>query len=264
MAKQRSGLHKQVSHIFDGVPVPDSHNKDNVRRDKPRPEVPKPPDYTLSSSLSNENSSSFNSTNTAVADQQPQPQINKEPEPSPISPETYKPDFGKPQKSGFSESVFVVKARQWFVEKVLTPKPGVSPQKHKMMLILTPFLVVAFVMMMFNALSTGPKSIFKAPDTNTIKPGISKGIEWQIPDVYPSDLRDPMIAGQVQFTEASASNPGDLIVKGVVISDNPSAVIGNSIVHEGETIMGATVIRINQDSVEFEADGKKWTQQVQK
>jgi len=73
-----------------------------------------------------------------------------------------------------------------------------------------------------------------------------------------------MIAGQVQLTEASASNPGDLIVKGVVISDNPSAVIGNSIVHEGETIMGATVIRINQDSVEFEADGKKWTQQVQK
>jgi hypothetical protein len=264
MAKQRSGLHKQVSHIFDGVPVPDSQNKDNIRRDKPRPEVPKPPDYASSGSSPNDKPSSFNNANTAVAEQKPQLKMNKEPDPAPISPETYKPDLDQSPKSGFSESVFVVQVKKWFVEKVLTPKPGVNPQKHKMMLILTPFLAVAFVVMIYNALSTGPKSTFKAPDTNNIEAKLSKHIEWQLPDVYPSDLRDPMVAGKVQYTQVTESNPGELVVKGVVISDNPSAVIGDSIVHEGDTIMDAKVIKINNDSVEFEADGKTWTQKVQR
>ena len=54
-----------------------------------------------------------------------------------------------------------------------------------------------------------------------------------------------------------------IIVKGILYTeDNPSVVIGNQIVHEGETIRGVSVIKISQDSVEFEMNGKRWTQKV--
>jgi hypothetical protein len=54
-----------------------------------------------------------------------------------------------------------------------------------------------------------------------------------------------------------------LTIKSIVYSeDNPSAVIGSRIVHEGEKVLGATVVKINKDSVEFEAGGKKWKQNI--
>jgi type II secretory pathway component PulC len=55
----------------------------------------------------------------------------------------------------------------------------------------------------------------------------------------------------------------ELVVTGIVTTEQtPRALIGTEIVEQGQTIMGATVIRITPDSVEFEMDGKKWTQKV--
>ena len=66
-------------------------------------------------------------------------------------------------------------------------------------------------------------------------------------------------------TSAPGAQDGELAVRGILYSqDKPSAVIGNQIVHEGEKVSGATIQKINKDSVEFELDGKKWTQQIQK
>ena len=44
--------------------------------------------------------------------------------------------------------------------------------------------------------------------------------------------------------------------------DNPTAVVGKKIVHVGEKVSGATVVGIDKDSVEFEMNGKEWTQKV--
>jgi type II secretory pathway component PulC len=55
-----------------------------------------------------------------------------------------------------------------------------------------------------------------------------------------------------------------LIVKGILYSeDNPAAVIGTQIVHEGDNISDTTVVRINRDGVVLEMNGKRWTQEVQ-
>ena len=136
-------------------------------------------------------------------------------------------------------------------------------------------------------------------------------IKWPMPKKYPSDLRDPMglqpeieiivrgivtiegrlfaiIGGElvresktvrgakitkidpdsVQFemdgrkwTEAKTS---DLVVKGIVVGeDRPKALIGIQLVEEGKKIFGVTVVRISRSSVEFEMDGKRWTQEVE-
>jgi type II secretory pathway component PulC len=56
-----------------------------------------------------------------------------------------------------------------------------------------------------------------------------------------------------------------LVVKGIVYSDDrPAAVVGNDIVFEGDTVGGAKVVKINQDSVEFQTNEKKWTQKVER
>jgi len=51
---------------------------------------------------------------------------------------------------------------------------------------------------------------------------------------------------------------GNLVVKGILYNeDNPSAIVNNQIVYEGDKISGATIIKINKDSVEFEVK-KRW------
>jgi type II secretory pathway component PulC len=58
--------------------------------------------------------------------------------------------------------------------------------------------------------------------------------------------------------EAEAAKSGRMVVKGILYSDDkPSAIIDTQIVHEGDKIYGATVVKINKDSVEFEIEGKK-------
>jgi len=65
-------------------------------------------------------------------------------------------------------------------------------------------------------------------------------------------------------TAAGVEHPIKLQVRGIAFShDKPSAVIGTTIVHEGDIVSGATVVRIDRDSVEFEINGHRWTQRVQ-
>jgi uncharacterized membrane protein len=58
-------------------------------------------------------------------------------------------------------------------------------------------------------------------------------------------------------------SPKEVALKGILYSeDNSSALIGETIVAEGDIIDGVKVVKINKDSVEFEKDGEKWTQQT--
>jgi hypothetical protein len=54
------------------------------------------------------------------------------------------------------------------------------------------------------------------------------------------------------------------LVAGIVYSaDKPSAIVDRKIVHEGDVIHGATVVKIYRDSVKFSKKGKNWEQKVQ-
>jgi hypothetical protein len=58
-------------------------------------------------------------------------------------------------------------------------------------------------------------------------------------------------------------SPKKIAIKGILYSeDNPSALIGETIVAEGDIIDGVKVVKINRDTVEFEKDGEKWTQRA--
>lgn len=53
------------------------------------------------------------------------------------------------------------------------------------------------------------------------------------------------------------------IVTGIMFSgDNISAVIGDSVVHEGDTTHGVKIVKIYKDRIELEKNGRRWSQQI--
>ena len=66
------------------------------------------------------------------------------------------------------------------------------------------------------------------------------------------------------FHSSNTTTPMGERVTGILFSnDKSSAIIGYRIVHEGETIHDVKVVKIHKDKVEFEKDGKRWTQTIQ-
>jgi hypothetical protein len=270
MSKRRLGLQKQISSIFTGVPVPKDDAGQQIL-DAPAPESTEyaPP--------------------KAVPPQpaEPKPAVQKpaEPKPSvqkPVAPSHLKPSKPKPKeplepsppKAAPSKrptvDVPVRTARQipwqktWqqIQDKLFASKLGASSAKQKVMVVVMPVLFVALIFVFVRGFSTpsGKTGDTKDASANAFAGSVPK-IEWQIPEPYPTTLRDPMRFGPVSTNEVDDSG---LVVRGIVFSeDEPSAVIGTQILYEGDEVLGATIVKVNIDSVEFERDGKKWTQKVQ-
>jgi len=160
---------------------------------------------------------------------------------------------------------------QQIKNKLFKPKPGVSTTKQKATVVMMPLLFIVLIFMLFRGgvfgTSAGHTDV-PVEDTasGVVTAGANTKIDWEIPAPYPTTLRDPMRLVPVEIPQTEQTETRKtikLIVKGILYSeDNPSAVIGNQIVHEGETIRGVSVIKIRKDSVEFEMNGKRWTQKV--
>ena len=251
--KKKPGLHKRISSIFEGVPLP-----------QPGSFQPPPP-------------SSGGSVPESTGEVGNMPQ---KPLPPPF--QTSRAPFGPrqgvqplPQASaGHAAKAAGSGLWQRIKDKLLTSKPGASGTRQKVMLVLVPVLIVAFIFVV-SPLLLPPK---KVPKTTQAKPpttvaGASTEIKWEIPPPYPETLHDPMqsvapatvpVTTEPEIKEVEPVKPQNPVVKGILYSaDNPAAIIGTQIVHAGDKISGATVIKINKGSVEFEVDGKKWEQNVE-
>ena len=156
--------------------------------------------------------------------------------------------------------------------KLFQPKPGVSSAKQKVMVLMMPLLFIALIFMLFRGGVFGTSAGHTEASTEDTAPGVvtasaNNKIDWEIPAPYPTTLRDPMRLVPVEVSQndqTETRKTTGLIVKSILYSeDNPSAVISGRIVHEGEKIQDASIIKISRDSVEFEMNGKRWTQKVQ-
>jgi hypothetical protein len=86
-------------------------------------------------------------------------------------------------------------------------------------------------------------------------------IDWPAPPVYAANIADPMASGSEPHAEAET---GEIVVRGIVYTEKlPLAIIDEEYYGEGDTIRGATIIKIEPDSVVFEKDGERRTQKVQ-
>jgi hypothetical protein len=251
MAEHKAGLHKKISVIFDGVPIPRDNKPSGTSFDT----VPegadivytKPEDVSAAPAVPEQSEGSGSEQAEAVS--QEQAEVESVP---------------KDSKQKFRHRI-----RGQIQGRLFAPKPGVNTARQKLMLILVPVLCVIFVLVIINVFRSPPRKTAKRPDAvkASVKTANSGGkINWEIPQPYPENMRDPMQFVQTTSSAGTAGTEGNkLAVKGIVYStDNPSAVIGTQIVHQGDEVSGVTILKINEDSVEFEADGKKWTQKVQR
>jgi len=134
--------------------------------------------------------------------------------------------------------------------------------KNKKMLMLMPVLFIVMIFMVTRALKQPASSSAavgvsakNAVESNSVK------INWKVPDVYPTNLRDPM---QASSATAGEDKSGSVAIKGIIYSkDKPAVLIADKIMHQGDKVAGAVIVKINSKNVEFEMNGKTWTQEVQ-
>ena len=251
MPKRKSGLHKGISTIFNGVPIPKGGN--GVQPSSTATE--KAPTYGPPSHL-------MKSTAEVPTPIKPAPKAEPTEKPKPKAEKQIAAPVPKVISRGQPE--WLERILQPIKDKLFEPKPGVSPARQKAMVVLIPVLFIGMVLAFFKVLGSSPD---KTVASNAFNPSgvvaaATNNITWQAPPPYPKDLRDPMRFGSVE----TAIDPGqteDIVVKGIIYSEeNPSAIVGIDIVHVGSKVAGATIVKINKDSVEFEMNGKKWTQKV--
>ncbi|MHC4744258.1 MAG: hypothetical protein ACYS8Z_20270 [Planctomycetota bacterium] len=85
------------------------------------------------------------------------------------------------------------------------------------------------------------------------------------PTISPSSRSGEEDASNKTATELAASEVYEEgLVSGIVFSDDrPAAVIGTQVLYEGDVKNGVTVVKITKEQVQFEKNGRLWTQKVQ-
>jgi hypothetical protein len=294
--KHKAGLQKKVSSVFKGVPVP-QNNGSQQPSGTPIPDPahgipPKPAaadgQVSKNSLIKKLNQSEDSLDNTAQkqtanvfpkptsTNRMPQnPLIKKLPQPEESLKQAAKAT--QPKSSPFIEETSNGLLQQ-IKDKLFTPKPGVSPTKQKVMIIMVPILAIIMIFAFRQVLSKAPHKTKGAgtDDTPVVVANANSGheIDWKIPEPITVMTRDPIklpdesgTQNTEQNTEqnqtANKPNQGVIIVRDIVYShDRPSAVIGSKIVYVGDKVNDATIVKINRDSIEFEMDEKRWVQKV--
>ena len=130
------------------------------------------------------------------------------------------------------------------------------------------FVIVIVVILWSRILSgSSPISATKISVAKvTTVPSTEAVINWTTPELYPTMLRDPMEM-QPSPQPTGDTNSVPFVIKSIVyVNDNPqasTAMINGQMFREGQSVNGATIVRIDPKSVEFTANGKNWKQQVQ-
>jgi len=234
--KRKSGLHKEISSIFEGVPIPGK----NGTQQPPKDSAPKQA----------EQGPVRESTPPVIQSRQA-----KHPLP----------------KAKTSKSI-LQKMWQKITNKFLQPQEGVSSSRQKVMLLLVPVLILVLVLIFARSFKTIPRKIGEPEGVESkVAEEPKTKIDWKIPEPYPPGLRDPTRYGSPSTTAGAADNGQEAMrplvrmpVKGIVFSyDSPAAVVGTQLVHEGDKISNVTIVKINEDSVEFKLNSKTWLQKVE-
>jgi hypothetical protein len=154
------------------------------------------------------------------------------------------------------------------IQKKLFGESGADPHQKKMAVLACGLAVVFGVVLFFSLGGVGgsplPSSAKETKTDETLHP-FASGPVWAMPEALPEILRDPMKPETAKVTPAERPDEANrqFVVKGIVFSQHhSSALINDQIIREGQEFDGIRVVRITKTAVEFEADGRRWTQPV--
>ncbi|MFC1737784.1 hypothetical protein ACFL1G_01895 [Planctomycetota bacterium] len=277
MSEQRTGLHKDIASIFDGVSAKDKEQQESYEVPASEQSGGVPGELLTPSHLK------------AEPPQQPEPveehpEPPEQPEPKPVEEqpelveEQTEPLIKLPEAAPLEKTkvktaakpAYPSPARKSKIEqikaKLFAPKSGVSEPKQKVMAVLILVLFVVLIVVLTQVMKgpAGKRNKTTKP-AGSIAATTTAGAEfdWQRPEPYPETLRNPMQSTSMVSVQPESKDK--IIIKGILYSkDRPSAIISDKIVYEGDEIMGAIIVKITEDGIEFEKDGEEWTQKVQR
>ncbi len=260
MSEYKAGLHKQVSAIFNGVSFP----KNDITQQPSLAPAPGHQDYSAPKPSASESPTQKLPVPSHMTPTKPKPeQPASQPPPEAAPAKQSKVDATMKAVIKVAEQIPWRRALEQIKKRLSATKFGVITTRQKMMVVLAPVLFIVLIFLFIRAFSAPSQKITGLETSESVEAvaaGHSK-VEWQLPSPYPATLRDPMRFGSTTIQTGT----GGLVVKGIVYSeDNPSAVIGDQIVHQGDKVLDVTITKINENSVEFETNGKKWIQNVQR
>jgi len=270
---RKSGLHKQISSIFDGVTVPQNGTltEDAELSDEQMPSQTQdaPESDTRQETTAPRTSRSSLVQRMTAAD----PSDLSECDPVPVV------QVGRPMPLSKSKAMSKSAMGPGFATQVKKAVFGsrnasLDPRQKKTAM-LVGILSLVFSVVMFVSLGgvggTQAAAAEAGSDDQATQSQVTKRTaqNWKSPDPLPQDFRNAttpiakLAAGQQ--TGDSAVDSGELIVRGIVFSKNkPSAIINDQILTEGQSFNGVKLVKITKETVEFEANGKRWTQSVQR
>ncbi len=241
--KSKAGLHKKISSIFDGVPIPGPGSNDP----------------TAQSSLAGRGGGA------AVAPGQASAEGNTSSLTVAMSSGgTERTEAARPGRTASAPKKSWLKASAGG-----TAKSGNRPVgKIAVVGILAVVLIVVLVMALGQPApgKAGQTSAKVEKDTTVAKKASADIPVWPILEPYPTGLRDPMVL--VEPPKPVEETPEIIkqelfVLKGVVLGEKGNtAIVGSDIVSVGDQIQGARIIRIDRGEVEFEKDGQRWVQTV--
>ena len=255
MAKKRTGLQSEIAGIFSGVPVPKkggARSKSDSPATKPADPASKPSGSVIPKPVSPQ-------------PQAPVAQIPKKiEEPGPAAPRPKVVEIKAPEQVVKKIPKKIPRRRK---DKIFAAKSGISSSRQKAAITLLLFFSTALIVVLLRPYYTSSRNT-TSRNTNRVDAGTSSlaniKIDWPVPPVYSAELRDPMEIGPRRQIVVKSSK--DVVVRGIVVSeDRKYAVIGTNYLQEGGIVPGTQirVMKINPNTVEFEEDGKTWTQKVE-
>jgi hypothetical protein len=263
---RKSGLHKQIASIFDGVPERKAGSA-VLETETPRPSQSAQPELNPASEAFEVDSPLSRIPKPSEAKPLIQERMAMTPPPATVRP------MPVPRNRALSVNRTQGPKLTEQIKKAVLGSAAANPRQKKMA-VMAGLLAVVFGGVLFFSLggvgNSRPAAAKEKPSTEVSDPSghsASKAPAWTMPEPLPESRRDPMKPGVVNVSgsKVSESASGEFVVKGIVFSQNkPSALINNEIVKEGQVFNGAMIVRIDKSEVEFEANGKRWTQPVQR
>ncbi len=259
---RKSGLQKQIASIFNDVPLPEQDPK-SLNLAVPQQDLGPQPEHAAASASPDPVRLEQSPSKATVAAVQV-PSVHT-PGVSPLRPVP----LPRLQTSVAKQKPAELITKQ--VKKVLYGSAGQTmDSRQKKMTLLVGVLAVVFAGVLVLTLGgvgeKKSKNKETAPETASVEPAQAQSLEqWQAPAPLPTQMRDPMHPQESRPAPQETYHlPGQLVVRGIVFSqNNPSAIVNDQIVRQGEVIDGVTVVAIRKDGVEFEQADKRWTQPVQ-
>ncbi len=259
MAKKRTGLQSNIAGIFSGVPVPKkggARSQPGSPASKPGGPASKPGGSVIPKPAAPQPVAPKPMTPVAPAPQKPVGSLPAAPRPKVV-------EVKVPEQKTRQIPKKISRRRK---DKLFAPKAGASSSRQKTGIILFVLLTTALVIVLARPYLTSRRNPDTSPTAGKTDNGNSTRanikIDWPIPTVYSTDLRDPMELGSRQQIIIETSD--GLVVRGISWSeDRKFATIGTQTMQEGDVIQDTTIVEINPNNVVFEKDGKRWTQEVQ-